>query len=467
MREVILHLQTRMGSQPIVVAGTRFTIGSDEEADLRPDDSGLAWLQATIYREGEKVWIVDEAGDSLVNHQAIPARGAPLADGDEIRLGEQTRLLVEIKQVMPRPIKRQRIAQIPTTEPAREQQKRTPISAPLITAMSLLALLMLGLGIYAMQNGKVERRITEARKSPTLAASVTPQPSLRPTIWKQPPPTLYRQMTPEEQRQFVNDKVIEIAYRMSSSMRGEKPNDLPLVALDRIKQWVGNYARRDEGNCTPPDPGTDCAAWEAAIKTKCGWGTSLRSLYKRATCVAPLIYHNFDKRNISELIGLYLVMVESEYREECRDNGYRVMGMFQFLDKTAKGYGLRSEERCDEKKMAEAAAHYMSDRIAEFGTDWTAIPLAIAGYNRGPGAVQNDVRLVMSIKEARENRTFWNLILNSHLLDHWFNKENIHYVPKFFAAAVIGENPQYFGLEMKQLSSYRDGRILRDLGLGN
>jgi len=35
-----------------------------------------------------------------------------------------------------------------------------------------------------------------------------------------------------------------------------------------------------------------------------------------------------------------------------------------------------------------------------------------------------------------------------------FRNENIKYVPKFFAAAIIGENPQDFGINMQPLSTY-------------
>ena len=39
-------------------------------------------------------------------------------------------------------------------------------------------------------------------------------------------------------------------------------------------------------------------------------------------------------------------------------------------------------------------------------------------------------------------------------LSKQFQMENIKYVPKFFAAAIIGENPQDFGLNLKPLSTY-------------
>jgi hypothetical protein len=39
-------------------------------------------------------------------------------------------------------------------------------------------------------------------------------------------------------------------------------------------------------------------------------------------------------------------------------------------------------------------------------------------------------------------------------LDETFRGESVFYVPRFFAAAIIGENPQVFGLQGQPLSSH-------------
>jgi hypothetical protein len=62
---------------------------------------------------------------------------------------------------------------------------------------------------------------------------------------------------------------------------------------------------------------------------------------------------------------------------------------------------------------------------------------------------------VLSAPGAEKERSFWTLITNSAKLDKYFQRENVKYVPKFFAIAIIGETPWAFGLEMKQaLSTY-------------
>jgi len=52
------------------------------------------------------------------------------------------------------------------------------------------------------------------------------------------------------------------------------------------------------------------------------------------------------------------------------------------------------------------------------------------------------------------SRDFWTLIANGEMLSKQFQAENFKYVPKFFAAAIIGENPQDFGLKLQPLSTY-------------
>ena len=125
--------------------------------------------------------------------------------------------------------------------------------------------------------------------------------------------------------------------------------------------------------------------------------------------------------------------------------------MFQFMPDTTRGYGLDPQERCDWKKSARAAARYMKARMNQFGTDATSVSLAIAGYNRGPGSVMRDLETVQDA--THRERSFWALVAQSERLDHYFQQENIRYVPKFFAAAIIGETPWAFGLSAQPLST--------------
>jgi hypothetical protein len=64
------------------------------------------------------------------------------------------------------------------------------------------------------------------------------------------------------------------------------------------------------------------------------------------------------------------------------------------------------------------------------------------------------------LRELREtdhyHRNFWTLLANREKLNWAFQNESAGYVPSFFAAAIIGENPKTFGLSMPALSSLGD-----------
>ncbi len=58
-------------------------------------------------------------------------------------------------------------------------------------------------------------------------------------------------------------------------------------------------------------------------------------------------------------------------------------GLAQFMPATGRAYGLSPAERFDPEKAIEAQAHHMRDLLRQFAT----VPLALAAYNAGPGAV--------------------------------------------------------------------------------
>jgi soluble lytic murein transglycosylase-like protein len=120
------------------------------------------------------------------------------------------------------------------------------------------------------------------------------------------------------------------------------------------------------------------------------------------------------------------------------------------LPQTAKNYGVSREEMCDVEKVTPAAAHYIADRMAELGEDSESMTLVLLSYNRGAESVRNNLRQLRG-KENYE-RNFWTLFAHRNELDDLFQQEGAHYVPNFFAAAIIGENPGVFELPMPALS---------------
>jgi membrane-bound lytic murein transglycosylase D len=169
-----------------------------------------------------------------------------------------------------------------------------------------------------------------------------------------------------------------------------------------------------------------------------------------------MVVRSFRAEGIEPQIGIYVAMIEGEHCP-CLTSTTGAKGMFQFLASSAPDYGLAPDQRCDPDQSAKAGAKYLKTLIARFGTAPDSVPLAIASFNSGQGNLSKNLDTVFAATGG-QNRSFWTLAANKNILQggagKQFNAENIKYVPKFFAAAIVGENPQDFGVSLQPLSTY-------------
>jgi serine/threonine protein kinase len=231
---------------------------------------------------------------------------------------------------------------------------------------------------------------------------------------------LYSQMSEAEQLDFVDKQEQRI-----STMMGDRPVKLSSEAVRVIKLFVDRYVAR---NGTP---------------------ASVSAIQARGRQYVPLIARSFAARKVPIIIGIYVPMIESAYRN-CYENSNGAKGLFQFMPQTAEHYGVARQDMCDVEKMTPAAAHYMADSMAELGEDSQSITLVLLSYNQGPDSVRNNLRKLRGTENYERN--FWTLLAHRDQLDNDFRNEGAHYVPNFFAAAIVGENPQNFGLPEPPLS---------------
>src|SRR5262249_39557883 len=103
---------------------------------------------------------------------------------------------------------------------------------------------------------------------------------------------LYLQMNEAEQNEFVYSQ-----SRNGSRMVSTRDYVFTHEVLTYIKKYVDGYASR-VGN-----------------KPDALWGEDLNSLFGRATRLAPDISRAFNARGVPKVVGLYIPMIESEYRE--------------------------------------------------------------------------------------------------------------------------------------------------------
>ena len=238
----------------------------------------------------------------------------------------------------------------------------------------------------------------------------------------------YQQMTNTERAAFVSAQSRHIAHEISGA-----DYQFTTAFESDIQQSVDRYARRFDNNAGDV-PGKG----------------DLRFVFERGQLLAPALISVFKLRGVSPLIGLYLPWVESEYVNMQTPNSHGALGMFQFLPKTGEHYGLSTRDLLDIGKSADAAARYIAASLDTFKDDDMKEALALLSYNRGTQQTARDLRVL--INKQNKQCSICALTADRSRLDETFRRENVFYVPRFFAAAIIGENPQLFGLQAQPLS---------------
>ena len=131
----------------------------------------------------------------------------------------------------------------------------------------------------------------------------------------------------------------------------------------------------------------------------------------------------------------YLPVIESGYSQTLTSRA-GARGMWQFMDYTAREYGLRVDwwvdERADPERSTLAAARYLKDLYRQFN-DW---PLALAAYNAGPGRIRRAL-------QSTSSSTFWDLCELGAI-----PKETRGYVPTFYATLLIASDPTDYGFHL-------------------
>ena len=194
---------------------------------------------------------------------------------------------------------------------------------------------------------------------------------------------------------------------------------LPIEVNQRVEQWMVRFSTSDR--------------------------LEFEQTLSRAGLYSDMIRGKLRARAMPEEL-VYLAMIESGFLTHARSN-VSATGMWQFMDPTARAYGLRIDayvdERRDPVKATDAALDYLSDLYQRYGS-WY---LAAAAYNAGPTRVSLAVARHSGGWAAGDENLYWEIV------DH-LPKETAQYVPKLLAATYLARYAARFDLDVTLADPY-------------
>ncbi len=148
----------------------------------------------------------------------------------------------------------------------------------------------------------------------------------------------------------------------------------------------------------------------------------------------PMIHRVFAQEGVPRDLA-HMALIESSFMPRAVSSA-RAHGLWQFMSRTGKQYGLTAnsvmDERSDPEKATRAAARYLK-YLYELFNDWH---LAMAAYNAGEGKV-------LRAMAKTGSKDFWQLAQT-----HAIKKQTQTYVPAVLAATLIAKNPLHYGFDL-------------------
>lgn len=147
---------------------------------------------------------------------------------------------------------------------------------------------------------------------------------------------------------------------------------------------------------------------------------------------------------------IFLALIESWYDPHAYSSAAAV-GMWQFMTRTARGSGMRVDwwidERRDPVRSTEGAVRYLKGLRDQFDG---SLYLAAAAYNGGDGRVSRGLALYADdMKGVQGEDRFFSLSDTKYL-----RPQTRDYVPKLIAAALIGKEPERYGITVDSLPPF-------------
>lgn len=153
----------------------------------------------------------------------------------------------------------------------------------------------------------------------------------------------------------------------------------------------------------------------------------------------------FRDKGLEPLLGYAMALSRSKFNENAGGDG---AGLWQIPPAIAQSYLGPNETAAtalaDSKRAADVTAAYMKDLFNTFETDDFMYAIACFGL---PVSKAGEIRTkLMSVApDPSARRDFWKMVKSGVI-----ERDGADRVARFFAAGIVGENPQAFGLGAEQ-----------------
>lgn len=165
------------------------------------------------------------------------------------------------------------------------------------------------------------------------------------------------------------------------------------------------------------------------------WQSQTMLYHKRANRWFPVITPILKRNGIPDDFK-YLALAESGFTHMTSPAG--AVGYWQFMEPTAKSYGLEINDEVDERynveKATEAACKYFKESYSLLGS-WA---LVAASYNMGIGGIKKQI-------EKQKVKSYYDLLLN---------EETFRYLFRVLALKEIISKPKAYGYQFRRQDLY-------------
>lgn len=210
-----------------------------------------------------------------------------------------------------------------------------------------------------------------------------------------------------------------------------------LPEMARTMRLLGDDNRHAFDNMVEFNP-----AIQAGIRR---WLTDMRpalmNSYENYQYMRHLMWPEFERQGLPEALLFGIMAKESNGKVHVGSRAGAV-GPLQFMPATGRRFGLGDDgsgfdTRYDPRASADAAAEYLSERMAQLNN---SIELSLAGYNGGEGRA-------LRVFQSTGGRSFWDSDVYNQ-----FPAETKDYVPMVIAAAWLFLHPKDYGIRWPRVS---------------